>query len=275
MSNATATQTPLTGASLAAWNRLEALCQQRIAENPARQATIASVEAMLADVRNGRHSFKGQARFTKAVAASKTTTNIAEAGSRGSIKEIHTVNYDDFDAASPAAVAPASRASDPQIGFIGRLIAQKNVGQEIIDAAVDAAYTSVAAARVAITALLGCEDKPRTIARTEAPEASAVPSGRYAVESETGELRFYKVDNVTEGKWAGRTFVSVQASDDMHPVRGAAGQAILAKIAVDPKAAMLRYGMEIGSCGHCGRTLTNTESRAAGIGPQCRAKMAW
>jgi hypothetical protein len=36
-----------------------------------------------------------------------------------------------------------------------------------------------------------------------------------------------------------------------------------------PKESMLRYGRELGECGHCGRTLTNDASRAAGIGPVC------
>lgn len=43
----------------------------------------------------------------------------------------------------------------------------------------------------------------------------------------------------------------------------------------DPKEAMLRFGREIGSCGHCGRTLTNDESRAYGIGPVCRKGKGW
>jgi hypothetical protein len=37
-----------------------------------------------------------------------------------------------------------------------------------------------------------------------------------------------------------------------------------------PLNAMLRYGQEIGECGHCGRELTNAKSRAQGIGPVCR-----
>lgn len=36
--------------------------------------------------------------------------------------------------------------------------------------------------------------------------------------------------------------------------------------------AMILFGQELGSCGHCGRELTNEESRAAGIGPVCRSK---
>lgn len=106
----------------------------------------------------------------------------------------------------------------------------------------------------------------------EAPKNN-VPAGRYAVENEDGELRFYKVDQPTEGRWAGYTFLKVMASDTEYPVKGAAKHAIIAKIAVDARAAMVRYGQEIGKCGHCNRTLTDEASRAAGIGPICAEKM--
>lgn len=100
-----------------------------------------------------------------------------------------------------------------------------------------------------------------------------VADGRYAVERD-GSLRFYKVDSPTEGKWAGRTFVKVQASDDYWPIRERGErESILAAIAADPEAALLRYGREIGACGHCGRTLTDEDSRARGIGPVCAAKL--
>jgi hypothetical protein len=41
------------------------------------------------------------------------------------------------------------------------------------------------------------------------------------------------------------------------------------------KESMLRYGRELGECGHCGRTLTNDASRAAGIGPVCAKGKGW
>jgi hypothetical protein len=115
--------------------------------------------------------------------------------------------------------------------------------------------------------------------RTAAPAVSApapsVPAGRYALEVDGG-VKFYLVDRPTEGRWAGRTFVSVQASDDKYPVRNPESRNdILAAIAVNPKEAMLRYGRELGHCGHCGRTLTNDESRERGIGPVCAAKMGY
>lgn len=45
--------------------------------------------------------------------------------------------------------------------------------------------------------------------------------------------------------------------------------------AAGPVEAMLKYGQEIGECGHCGRTLTNDESRAFGMGPKCRKGKAF
>lgn len=108
---------------------------------------------------------------------------------------------------------------------------------------------------------------------TTAPhDGKFVPAGRYAIEAD-GVIKFYAVDRPTEGKWAGYTFVKVQASDDLFPVKGQAAKAVLAAIAVDPKAALVRYGHAIGKCGLCGRTLTDEESRAAGIGPVCARKV--
>jgi hypothetical protein len=109
----------------------------------------------------------------------------------------------------------------------------------------------------------------KAAARRTAPAASPVTDGRYAVEHE-GTLKFYKVKN---GRNAGFVFLDVQASDDWHPIRNLTKiREILALIAVDAKAAMIRYGQEIGECGHCGRTLTDAASRAAGIGPVCAGK---
>lgn len=104
-----------------------------------------------------------------------------------------------------------------------------------------------------------------------------VPTGRYAVEDPAdGVLKFYKVNRPTEGKWAGYTFLDVQASDELHPIKNRRKKDdILSLILRDPQAAMLRYGIELGKCGHCGRTLTNELSREIGIGPICRAKMDW
>lgn len=104
-------------------------------------------------------------------------------------------------------------------------------------------------------------------------DVDQIPAGRYAVVDQDGKsVKFYKVDRPTEGRWAGYTFVKVQAGDEYHRVP--AQRAILRRIAEQgAEECMLRYGRELGHCGHCGRTLTNDESRAVGIGPVCREKV--
>jgi hypothetical protein len=110
-------------------------------------------------------------------------------------------------------------------------------------------------------------------------DADTVPAGRYAVATEAGavnELAFYKVDRPTTGRWAGYVFVKLLVSDDEQRLSKAASAAVLAKIAaVGAEAASAAYGLEIGECGVCSRTLTNDESRERGIGPKCAAKMGW
>jgi uncharacterized protein DUF6011 len=108
-------------------------------------------------------------------------------------------------------------------------------------------------------------------ARTAEPQAPAaeVADGRYAVE-EDGVLKFFKVTN---GRVPGFVFLDVQASDEWHAIRNVTRiKAIVALIAKDAHAAMIRYGHELGECGRCGRTLTDEASRAAGIGPICAGK---
>jgi hypothetical protein len=83
-------------------------------------------------------------------------------------------------------------------------------------------------------------------------------------------LRFFHVDTPTEGRCMGQ--VKVQAGDDLHPIRGDYAARVLAAIAKDYLAAAIRYGHELGICGRCGRTLTNADSRAAGLGPICVSK---
>lgn len=97
---------------------------------------------------------------------------------------------------------------------------------------------------------------------------SDVPNGYYAVANDAGVLTFYRVSTY---KNSINRKVQIQASDELHFVRGfKATYAILAKIReVTAPVAGLRYAHEIGNCYRCGRTLTDAESRARGIGPVC------
>lgn len=106
----------------------------------------------------------------------------------------------------------------------------------------------------------------------------SVPAGRYAVveDDRTNVINFYKVDRPEDGRWAGYVFVNQQVSDTEYPVKNRTRKAaVLAAIGVNVREAMERYGRELGECGHCGRTLTNDESRERGIGPVCASKMGW
>src|SRR5699024_4977500 len=172
-----------------------------------------------------------------------------------------------------AEVPPTER----QLEFIAGLAVDRRWGEHKyaeriaqVVSAIGAPLTRKSASAL-IDTLMECP-KHHPVAAGPMPE---VPAGRYAVDTEEGHTAFYKVDRPTEGRWAGRTFVSVMASDEQHPVRGSAARAVLAKIATDPAAASERYGREIGACGVCGKVLTNEDSREAGIGPVCREKQGW
>lgn len=107
--------------------------------------------------------------------------------------------------------------------------------------------------------------------------ASSIPQGRYAVRDVDGTVKFYKLDKPTEGRWAGYVFLKIQASDEFHPIKLAARQIAVYGAILDAgvKESSALYGHSLGSCGVCGRTLTDAESIAAGIGPKCAAKMGW
>lgn len=174
--------------------------------------------------------------------------------------------------AIPAVDRPAT---EKQIAFVRSLIDQKLVGdahetalEKMVDMLARDAFTMPRASAW----IERLKNMPNANIAAK-PEANDLfPAGRYAVMGEDGVMKFYKVDRPCEGKWAGYTFLKVQAGDDFHAVKGAAAKAILAKIAADPQAAMLAYGKLIGVCGACGRTLTDPVSRAMGIGPVCRER---
>lgn len=134
------------------------------------------------------------------------------------------------------------------------------------------ARVNTGAASVLIDWLRGISrDEPvRTNARPANEPGVDVPAGRYALVDEQGVTKFYVVDRPEDGRWAGYTFLNALGSDERYPIRDRSTKArILGEIAADLDGARVRYGMEIGRCACCGRTLTDETSRAAGIGPDC------
>lgn len=127
---------------------------------------------------------------------------------------------------------------------------------------------------------LGMPEKDRT---PEVANQDEIPAGLYALpnnvlngDQSDNDISFFRVDRPTEGKWAGYTFVTRQVSDEF--LRMSRRQQDEAKQAIREfgfEAATRLYGLELGVCGVCGRTLTNAESRAGGIGPVCRQNRGW
>lgn len=172
------------------------------------------------------------------------------------------------------AVVSGPVATDKQTAFILSLLTNRVVPTDAsgrLSAEVKRGTLNKRKAGDAIEWLLR---QPKVIAQTVTPTVRptfAVPDGRYAldsVDSEPGKIVFYRVK-------ANRGFINVSrmSSDNEIPVRWAQAQGVLRRIeAVGTHAAMIRYGQTIGRCGHCGRTLTDQASRAAGIGPICASK---
>ena len=173
-----------------------------------------------------------------------------------------------------APVFEAPEATEKQIGFIATLAAERTldpVERQAIEAKLSSGTMTKSEASKTITNLLARAKAP-VAAATPAP-VPQVPDGRYALDFHgDGMIRFYQVASPTTGRWAGRTFVKIQAGDDLHSLHGKAAVEALVAIAADPEAASRLYGRQIGSCGRCGRTLTDAASRAAGIGPVCADK---
>lgn len=117
-------------------------------------------------------------------------------------------------------------------------------------------------------------------ARTEAKKVLAAlapdhSTFRVAVQlSADDKLRFFQLDTPLKGRWVGCVFMKEQAGDDLHKVRDIVREeAVLRAVIADAEGALVRYGLELGACGMCGRTLTDEESRARGIGPICAEKL--
>ena len=105
---------------------------------------------------------------------------------------------------------------------------------------------------------------------TDEEKFESIPDGRYAIDNASGkgDTVFYKVWTRRNGSRG----VDLQVSDDFIQIRSADVEGILKRIEKDVEGALARYGKEIGACGICGRTLTNDDSRARGIGPICADK---
>jgi len=109
------------------------------------------------------------------------------------------------------------------------------------------------------------------------PLSEGVAKGRYFIVDPVDNVeKFIHVEKPEPpSRWAGYTFIKVRASDDLYPIKDKAHrEAILTEIAKDPVTAMNEYGIRLGVCGMCGRTLTQRDSRLRGMGPICAGKVS-
>lgn len=101
-----------------------------------------------------------------------------------------------------------------------------------------------------------------------APDPEVLPAGRYAIENEEGDLRFYKLWRGDRKPTYFKLYVLHGPDDSEVPFRSALS--ILGKIVeAGPGECAIRFGHEIGECSTCGARLTNNLSRELGIGPVC------
>lgn len=183
----------------------------------------------------------------------------------------------------------SAQVTERQAGYIRALVVKHECSDafvmRVVTALDEGSMTKEKASEV-ISWLLTKPVRPRpSDARISAPVAEAiassgtttstVPAGHYAVESATGnnDLDFFRVDVPETGKYAGRTFVKrvIGGHPDFN-VPSSQVDGVLARIvAAGVSEAATKYGVEIGRCYVCNRTLTDDLSRSLGIGPHCRS----
>lgn len=174
-----------------------------------------------------------------------------------------------------ATVTNIRRASDKAIAYLVALSNERStVAEDVARAWAESADRADVSAKID-----WLKDQPKLVNSGVGTESYDVPAGRYAVRYEiqgAPKTVFLKVSRPTDGPFAGRVFVNIQAGDELHRVAPAARDLFLRMIEEAGLAeASKLYGREIGSCGVCGRTLTDEDSRTAGIGPKCAAKTGW
>lgn len=117
---------------------------------------------------------------------------------------------------------------------------------------------------------------PTTPAKKEFDKFTDIPTGYYAIRDadDAEKIHFYRVSRSRDERYIR---VAEMASDTLYPVRPwSRALTILTDLrASGPRDAALLFGQTIGRCCRCNRTLTDANSRANGIGPDCGGKAGW
>lgn len=157
-------------------------------------------------------------------------------------------------AAGTAAPRPARKATDRQVEYVTDLLLER-AHNHPSDLDVDALSFDQASAL--ITEL---RDAPRAKVA-----AHGIREGRYAYSTDGGKTAdHYRVSRT--GK------ITVWTAGGEYPYTGKGLTEPLAWIKENQREAAALFGQLVGSCGRCGRDLSNDESREIGLGPVCATK---
>lgn len=165
----------------------------------------------------------------------------------------------ELDRRRKAGIAPAGqperKATERQRELIANLLTER-----VYDAEVDVDSLSPAKASALIDALFA------------APRAKVaghgIREGRYAYTTDGGTT----ADHYRVGR-SGR--ITIWTAGGEYPYTGKGLNEGLAWIKDNPREAAELFGRLVGSCGRCGRELSDDDSRARGLGPICAGKSDW
>lgn len=194
----------------------------------------------------------------------------------------------------PAAVTPPTPpqpkvplwASDPatprQVDYLKTLLEERDWGSgefrevdETFMNVCDGKAVGKKEASDAIEALLKLPRKGGEEPKSTGAWAS-IPEGRYALVID-GDVKFFKVDRPTQGKWAGRVFTKLitggvgswqeyrRKNEDILP--------LIEKMGARESATL--FGIKARHCGRCMSPLSTKQSRAAGYGEHCAGVVGW
>lgn len=187
-----------------------------------------------------------------------------DAGSRDS----YTVGYGgERTYERPASKPAVNGLSEKQIKFVNDLLAERV--HEYTETEVAEAKADWRKGRAMIDALKAAPRKPYQdpAPARERLDFASIPDGNYAIRVD-GVVKFYRVSTRN-----GYKNVQVRASDDLHPVFGKGGIAVLHRIVeFGLEKSQMLFATELVRCWRCGKSLTDETSRAVGMGPDCAAK---
>jgi hypothetical protein len=99
---------------------------------------------------------------------------------------------------------------------------------------------------------------------------NVIPPGRYALfHKREQRWHFFVIRRPDSGDWEGWTFVNELIGENRIKIEPSKREKIFEKIAADPLRRSTDFGKQSGTCGKCGKQLTDPDSIAKGIGPVC------